>query len=154
MATTDLAPPRGFLGAAERGTQISEARYALERALSVVASLRLTVVLFRLSIFLIFVGTLAQKDQDVWRVVNDTYFRVWFAQVDYLVFERLVQLFNKGVDWNLQGHFYFLGGKTLGLCLLLNLAAAHAIRFKIAAKGSDCTPASPRLLPALSLPIW
>ena len=71
----------------------------------------------------------------MWRVVNDTYFRVWFAQVDYLVFERLVQLFNKGVDWNLQGHFYFLGGKTLGLCLLLNLAAAHAIRFKIAAQG-------------------
>ena len=92
-------------------------------------------MLFALSIFLIFVGTLAQKDQDVWRVVNDTYFRVWFAQVDYLVFERLVQLFNKGVDWNLQGHFYFLGGKTLGLCLLLNLAAAHAIRFKIAAEG-------------------
>src|SRR3954468_12931451 len=101
MATTDLAPPRGLLNTAERGATISEARYALSRVLSFVASLRLTVVLFALSIFLIFVGTLAQKDQDVWSVVNDTYFRVWFSQVDFQVFERLVQLFNKGVNWNL-----------------------------------------------------
>src|SRR5690242_8755987 len=115
MATTDLAPPRGLINTSDRGEKISEARYALERILAFLASLRLTVVLFGLSIFLIFVGTLAQKDQDVWSVVNDTYFRVWFARVDFQVFERLVQLFQKSVDWKLQGGFYFLGGKSLGL---------------------------------------
>ncbi len=99
------------------------------------ASLRLTVVLFTLSILLIFLGTLAQKDQDVWRVVNDTYFRVWLARVDFQVFERLAQLFFKSVEWNLKNGFYFLGGKTLGLCLLVNLVAAHAVRFKVAAEG-------------------
>jgi len=93
------------------------------------------VTLFALAIFLIFVGTLAQKDQDVWQVVNDTYFRVWFAQIDFLTFERLVQLFFKRVEWNLSGGFYFPGGKLIGSLLFLNLAAAHALRFRIAAAG-------------------
>ena len=135
MATSDLAPPKGLLQTANSRSQISATEFSLKRVLSVVASLRLTVVLFAFSILLIFLGTLAQKDQDVWRVVNDTYFRVWFARVDFLVFERLVQLFNKSIDWKLAGGFYFPGGKTLGLCLLANLAAAHAVRFKIAATG-------------------
>ena len=60
---------------------------------------------------------------------------MWFARVDFQIFERLVQLFFKSVEWNLQGGFYFSGGKTLGLALLINLAAAHAVRFKIAAEG-------------------
>ena len=72
-------------------------------------------MLFALSIFLVFVGTLAQKDHDVWDVVNDTYFRVWFARVDFSAFERLVQIFFKSVDWNLTGGFYFPGGKLIGL---------------------------------------
>lgn len=132
MATSDLAPPRGLLHSASAKGQVSAARLTLASVLAFLASLRLTVVLFALSIVLIFIGTLAQKDQDVWRVVNDTYFRVWFARVDVQVFERLAQLFFKSVEWNLKGGFYFLGGKTLGLALLINLAAAHAVRFKIA----------------------
>lgn len=135
MATSDLAPPRGLLHSAESRAQVSGIRLTLHGVLAFLASLRLTVVLFALSIALIFVGTLAQKDQDVWRVVNDTYFRVWFARVDFQVFERLAQLFFRSVSWNLTGGFYFLGGKTLGLALLINLAAAHALRFKIAASG-------------------
>lgn len=135
MATSDLAQPRGLFQSAESRSYVSAARFAFDRVLAVLASLRLTVVLFALSIVLIFLGTLAQKDNDVWQVVNDTYFRVWFARVDFQALERLVQLFFKGVEWNLKGGFYFLGGKTLGLCLLLNLAAAHAIRFKVAAEG-------------------
>jgi ABC-type transport system involved in cytochrome c biogenesis permease subunit len=135
MATSDLAPPRGLLQTADARSQISASQFTLERVFAALASLKLTVVLFSLSIFLIFVGTLAQKDQDVWRVVNDTYFRVWFAHVDLQVFERFVQIFRKSVDWNLQGWFPFPGGKTIGLALLVNLAAAHAMRFKVAAEG-------------------
>ena len=135
MATSDLAPPRGVLNSAGSRQHVSAAEFSLMRVLSFLASLRVTVTLFALSIFLIFVGTLAQKDQDVWRVVNDTYFRVWIARVDIQVFERLVQLFRKTVEWNLHGTIPFFGGKTLGLALLINLTAAHAIRFKVAAEG-------------------
>lgn len=135
MATSDLAPPRGLVQTADASAQVYSVRYMAGRVLAVLASLRLTVVLFALSIFLIFVGTLAQKDHDVWQVVNDSYFRVWFARVDFLAFERLVQLFFKGVAWDLAGGFYFPGGKLLGSLLLANLAAAHAMRFKVAAEG-------------------
>ncbi len=135
MATSDLAPPRDLLQSTHQRSHVAAQPFALTRILSVLASLRLTVVLFALSIILIFLGTLAQKDNDVWKVVNDTYFRVWFAHVDFQVFERLAQLFFKTIKWDLSGWFPFFGGKTLGLCLLVNLLAAHAIRFKIAAQG-------------------
>ena len=135
MATSDLAPPRGLLQSAESRSHVSAVRFTLSRVFAVLASLRLTVVLFTLSILLIFLGTLAQKDQDVWRVVNDTYFRVWFARVDFQVFERLAQMFFKSVEWNLTGGFYFLGGKTLGLCLLVNLSPRTPCGSKWRPKG-------------------
>src|SRR4051794_32216499 len=135
MATSELVRPRILDRDTAQPRQITANTFALSRVLTALASLRLTVVLFAASIFLIFVGTLAQKDQDVWRVVNDTYFRVWFAHVDFHVFGRLAQLFNKNIYWNIPGYFYFFGGKTLGLCLLVKLAAAHAPRFKVAAAG-------------------
>ena len=40
------------------------------RALRVLASLRLTVILFALSLFLVLVGTLAQVDDGIWTVVD------------------------------------------------------------------------------------
>ncbi|HEX3602322.1 MAG TPA: cytochrome c biogenesis protein CcsA [Lacipirellulaceae bacterium] len=135
MATSDLAPSRGILHSADARSQASTSALSFGRVIATLASLRLTVALFALSIILIFLGTLAQKDNDVWKVVNDTYFRVWFARVDFQVFERLAQLFFKTIRWDLTGGFYFFGGKTLGLCLLTNLLAAHAIRFKVAATG-------------------
>jgi ABC-type transport system involved in cytochrome c biogenesis permease subunit len=53
----------------------------LKAVLAPIASLKLTVVLFTMSIFLIFVGTLAQVDQNMWEIVNN-YFHsplVWIA---------------------------------------------------------------------------
>jgi hypothetical protein len=135
MATSELAHPEVLLRervAARSAGQVS----IVARVLAVLASLRLSVVLFSLSIFLVFVGTLAQKDNDVWKVVNDTYFRVWVAQVDFQTFERLAQIFSKTIDWQLTGWFPFPGGKTIGLLLLVNLVAAHAVRFKVALDGA------------------
>src|SRR5580698_1620613 len=57
----------------------------LERLLLPLASLRLTVALFAMSIFLIFAGTLAQTSMDVWDVVR-LYFRTWVAWIDVQVF--------------------------------------------------------------------
>src|SRR5690242_15068664 len=100
MATSDLAPPRDLLQSSPERAKTAAQPFALTRVLSILADLRLTVTLFAFALVLIFLGTLAQKDNDVWKVVNDTYFRVWFARVDFLVFERLAQLFFKTIDWN------------------------------------------------------
>lgn len=135
MATTELERPVMLSPEAPSLPRVSTATASVSWLLAGLASLRLTVTLFALAITLVFLGTLAQKDQDVWQVVNHTYFRVWFAQVDFVVFERLAQIFSKRIAWNLSGTFYFPGGKLIGLALLLNLAAAHSVRFKIAAEG-------------------
>ncbi len=131
----NLSRPGTIVRDAVPVSQLSAIEFVRTHVLATLASLRLTVVLFALSILLIFVGTLAQKDHDVWFVVNDAYFRVWFAWVEFLTFERLAQIFFKSVEWNLAGGFYFPGGKLIGVALLANLAAAHAVRFKIAAEG-------------------
>jgi hypothetical protein len=87
-----------------------------------VASLRLTVVLFVLSLILVFCGTLAQVDNGIWTVVN-TYFR-WFY-----VFIPLQIFFPRTI--RVPGSFPFPGGWTIGSVLLINLLAAHAIRFRV-----------------------
>src|SRR4051794_12190572 len=58
----------------------------LWKALEVLASLRLTVVLFVLALILIFIGTLAQVDSGIWTVVN-RYFRSFVA---WLPFQALI----------------------------------------------------------------
>jgi ABC-type transport system involved in cytochrome c biogenesis permease subunit len=140
MATSELERPEIGAGDAPywpEAAEYSVGQYYAMRFVEGLASLRLTVALFAAAIGLIFLGTLAQKDQDVWQVVNDTYFRVWVARVDFVVFERLLQIFSKKLEWNLTGGFYFPfpGGKSIGLLMLVNLAAAHGVRFKVSAEG-------------------
>ena len=135
MATSEIVRRPYLEREAALPRQISAPAFALSKAMAFLSSLRLTVVLFALSLFLILMGTLAQKDHDVWEVVNDLYFRCWFARIDFLAFERLAQIFFKDVKWDLSAGFYFPGGNLLGLLLLLNLIAAHAVRFKVAASG-------------------
>ncbi|MEN0110655.1 MAG: cytochrome c biogenesis protein ResB, partial [Planctomycetota bacterium] len=105
------------------------------RVLTALASLRLTVVLFALAIFLVFVGTLAQVDHDVWFVVNESYFRVWFASVEWQAFARLVEMVTKAEPQPITGGFWFPGGKLIGTLMFANLLAAHTIRFTVAARG-------------------
>ncbi|TWT76014.1 Cytochrome c biogenesis protein CcsA [Posidoniimonas polymericola] len=114
----------------------SSQRSPLMAVLEVVASLRLTVTLFALLIFLIFMGTLAQKDQGVWQVVEQTYFRVWFAWIDFQAFARLFELWTRSPIDNVPGGFWFPGGTLLGALLGINLLAAHSIRFRVNARGS------------------
>jgi len=91
-------------------------------------SLRLTVVLFALSILLVLAGTLAQIDHEIWYVVKN-YFRTWIAWIDIQVF------FPRA--WKLPGSLPFPGGWSLGAALGTNLLMAHALRFKVAAKGQS-----------------
>jgi ABC-type transport system involved in cytochrome c biogenesis permease subunit len=141
MATSELERPGIALPDTfwrREATDISAGRYYLMLAASALASLRLTVVLFAAAIFLVFVGTLAQVDNDVWEVVRHTYFRVWVADVKFQALDRLGQMFYKPFTLSLpvDASFPFPGGKLIGVALLVNLLAAHAVRFKVVAKGA------------------
>lgn len=90
------------------------------------ASIRLTVALLTLAMVLIFVGTLAQVNLGIWQTV-EAYFRSPVAWVDLQLFvPRQVAT----IPWMVP----FPGGLTIGLLLLINLLAAHAVRFKMEKK--------------------
>src|SRR4029450_4525155 len=105
---------------------------ALDAVMQGLASLKLTVALFALGIFVILVGTLAQTQADIWQVVRD-YFHAWVMWVDINLF--LPPSFFPGI-----GHLDFPlipapGGMTIGVLMAVNLLAAHGWRFKIQASG-------------------
>lgn len=98
-----------------------------ERFLRPLASLRLTVALMLASMLLVYAGTLAQKDAGIWQVV-DKYFWSLFV---WIPFKDLIPrfLWESSGSWPNEFGFPFLGGKTLALLLLVNLTAAHIVRF-------------------------
>ena len=106
--------------------------------LKALASLKFTVILFVLSMVLVFLGTLAQVEQDMWEVL-DRYFKSWVAIVDVKVLfppSFFPYFVRSSVYDSIATHrFPIPGGATLGVCLTLNLIAAHLVRFKIQAKG-------------------
>ena len=101
---------------------------SLRKILAPLASLKLTVLLFTLSIFLVFAGTLAQVHQGIWTVVG-TYFRSFYVWID-------LQIFAPTSIVTIPGSFPFPGGYVLGGLMLVNLLAAHAVRFKLTARRS------------------
>lgn len=106
------------------------------RVLKAVASLRLTVVLFALGIALIFFGTVAQMDNGVWTVV-ERYFWSWGVWVPFELFNKVGQVFfDLPRDTHWAGSFPFPGGKLIGGAMLVNLLAAHLVRFKLSWKRS------------------
>lgn len=92
------------------------------RVLHALASLKLTVALFAMAMVLIFAGTLAQATQGVWTVV-DTFFRSPLAWVD-------LQLFIPRSLARVPGGFPFPGGLLIAGLMVVNLVAAHIVRFK------------------------
>ncbi|WP_417386632.1 cytochrome c biogenesis protein CcsA [Gimesia sp.] len=105
--------------------------------LTPLASLRLTVVLFAMAIFIILAGTLAQVNKDIW-VVIDEYFRTGIAKIEFKIF--FPPSFFPNLDQqNIPGFFFFPGGWLIGFLMGINLFAAHLIRFKVQAKGSQRT---------------
>ena len=104
-----------------------------------IASLKIAVALFAMAIFLVLAGTMAQVHKDIWEVVRD-YFRTDVAWIEWRVF--FPKSFFMGTP--LEGltdieegrGFPFPGGWLIGGAMTINLLAAHAIRFKVQAKGS------------------
>jgi hypothetical protein len=110
------------------------------QVLAVLASLRVTVVLFFLSLLLVFYGTLAQVDNGIWTVVKQ-YFRsgfVWIPMNIVLLHANRLFGLNAAHEPNVQfpGWLPYPGGWLLGALLLVNLLAAHAVRFKLSWKRS------------------
>jgi len=99
---------------------------AVKQVLSPLASLKLTVAILALSVLLVFMGTLAQIDMGIWDVVNG-YFRSFRVYIPIQIF------FPR--DIRIPGELPFPGGYTIGVLMLLNLLAAHSLRFKVRAKG-------------------
>ena len=127
MATTDLLRDSDtFSPPLERAQLSAVTRGALLTLLLPLASLRLTVVLFAASIFLVLAGTLAQIDYDVWYVVNN-YFRCPLAWIELKIF------FPRA--WEVPGAFPFPGGWLIGAALGVNLLVAHGLRFKVTGSG-------------------
>ena len=90
----------------------------LHKLLSVLTSLRLTVILLALALVLVFIGTLAQVNLGLW-VVQKQYFGSFFF------------LWTPPVT-NLK--IPFPGGYLIGGLLLVNLIAAHIKRFELSKK--------------------
>lgn len=104
--------------------------------LKALASLRITVVLFALSILLVFYGTLAQKEQDIWDVVNE-YFWSWWVFIPNRLTTMFLQLFfDLPHSMNAPGSIPFPGGKFIFWAIAVNLIAAHATRLQVSWKRS------------------
>src|SRR5262245_57967222 len=101
-------PPAAAAPAEERPlASVRKQPHPLWRALEIAASLRITVVLFILSLILVFYGTWAQVDQGIWTVVAN-YFRsfgpVWIPL--HVVLLRTIDPVNISIP--------FPGGYLLG----------------------------------------
>lgn len=131
---------------------------AIRKVLMPLASLKLTLVLFALSIFLVFTSTLAQKELDVWDVIEG-----WYRVDERLLFTdafpfvnpselfvriplNLANILDKTLvpDWvlpsvrplpEIPGALWFPRGWLLGLLMGINLLAAHTVRFTVQGKG-------------------
>lgn len=97
-----------------------------EKILDALGSLKLTVALLGMSIFLVFAGTLAQRFQGIWTVMEQ-YFRCLVAWVDLKIFYPA----DKPVTWG----FPFPGGFLIGGALVVNLLVSHVRRIRLQARG-------------------
>jgi ABC-type transport system involved in cytochrome c biogenesis permease subunit len=112
------------------------------------ASLKLTVSLFAMSIFIVLAGTFAQVNQDIWVVIHE-YFRIqpgelFFAEFPFFdptaafVWIKLQVFFPPSLFPNkpvVSYGFPFPKGWLIGSLMAINLVAAHSLRFKIQAKA-------------------
>ena len=97
----------------------------LKTILKPLASLRLTVILLAASMLLVFAGTMAQVTLSNYDAQEQYFHSFW-------VWMRLSTLLDRPVP----GRFPFPGGFVIGALLLINLLAAHSVRFKLSWKRS------------------
>lgn len=129
VASTSSEPP---LYEAMHQAKSNSATGILWQILKPLASLQLTVVLFAMSMVLVFFGTLVQTQKGIWEVIS-LYFWSWFVFLDMQQLVEFGQIFfrvPKSVDASSWYKIPFPAGKLVGLLMFLNLLAAHIVRFK------------------------
>jgi ABC-type transport system involved in cytochrome c biogenesis permease subunit len=119
-------------GASTRAHASSSIPYAILKALG---SLKITVTMFALGIFIILFGTLAQDELDLAEVKRE-FFNCWIARIPFDVLFPTT-LFPHDMPYFGGFGFYFPGGAAIGLILLINLIAAKTTRFSVSAKGGQ-----------------
>ncbi len=113
-------------------------RKAARKVLKPIASLQFTVVLFALSMVLVFFGTVAMTKAGLWTIV-DQYFRSGIVWIEFDLIRQFGIVFwdpawKQSEPWPYA--FPFPGGWTIGAAMLANLVAAHLVRFKLTWKRS------------------
>jgi hypothetical protein len=114
-------------------------RDTIKSILKPITSLRLTIICLSLAMVLVFIGTLAQEHMDAFYAQKkyfDSWF-VWWTSGDYpewMITWRMTWL----LSWIPEGRriLVFPGGFLLGSVFLVNLIAAHTVRFKMSWKKS------------------
>ena len=99
--------------------------------ISPLASLKLTVFLLVLAVAVVFIATLDQTRADVFQV-KMKHFNNVFVAVPFQTF--FVPRWFPDMQ-NVPGTFYIPSGLTILVMMLVNLTAAHVLRFKLQAKG-------------------
>ncbi|MFG0287621.1 MAG: cytochrome c biogenesis protein CcsA [Rhodopirellula sp. JB044] len=128
MATVSTDFPADRSSAA--GSHAGEESIAYQ-LLAAVGSLKMTVVLFALSIVLVLVGTLAQDEMNM-QEVKERYFLSWVAPLH--IDDFFPQAFYRH-DTPIPGVVPFTGGALIGFLLMVNLIAAKVTRFRLQASG-------------------
>ena len=95
------------------------------------ASLKLTVFLLVTAIAVVFIATLQQASMDMWSVKNMHYDN-WFVKIAFQ--DLLIKRWFPNLQ-NVPGSFIIPSGALIIYALIVNLVAAHVLRFRIKAKG-------------------
>src|SRR5262245_23911195 len=129
MSAPAMDDVRSRVGVSDAEISLAASLAALMKAL---VSLKLTVTLFALAIFVVLVGTLAQQEANIGQVVR-SYFHAWVMWVDVnLLFPKMFFPFMPHLP---VPSFPAPGGLTIGTLMAINLLAAHGWRFTIQATG-------------------
>ncbi|TWT71074.1 cytochrome c biogenesis protein [Crateriforma conspicua] len=105
--------------------------FSVSDVLRPLGSLKVTVVLFAVSLILVLVGTLAQDEMNM-QDVKERYFLSWIAPLHFDDF--FPQAFFPH-EQAIPGVLPFPGGALVGVLLMVNLLAAKITRFRMQARG-------------------
>lgn len=117
--------------AAESKSLSHDRHFVTHGVLAALGSLKMTVVLFTLSLVLVLVGTLAQDEMNM-QEVKQRYFLSWVAALH--IDDFFPQAFYRH-DTPIPGVIPYPGGALIGLLLMINLIAAKVTRFRVQARG-------------------
>ncbi len=121
-----------YTAEADRSHSLPQDRHAIAHGvLAALGSLKMTVVLFALSLILVLVGTLAQDEMNM-QEVKQRYFMSWVAPLH--IDDFLPQAFYRH-EHPVPGIVPYPGGALIGLLLMVNLIAAKMTRFRLQAGG-------------------